>query len=277
MTGVALMALVSTIVGPGPAGAVPATRPVPTLTVTPARSAAGAEVEVTLAGFPPGIVTVELCGNAARRGSPDCAVADGRSVLATGRPVRTALRITVPPRPCPCVVRAVGIGGARAMLPIVVTGAATAPPDVTPPGRVEVVGARLTTAGRDWSVLAGPAHRTLRVRVANRGGRRSATTPVTVAVGRDIDAPLVTTGVTVPALAPGAERTLRIPIRVPPPAWGGYRVVVRVGPQRAVVRETFLAPWGVPALLGVAAACLAVTLARRRRTSMVPHDTRSSP
>ena len=102
-------------------------------TVTPG-SAAGAppgrDVLVHVDGWQPGsVVTVLLCGNGARRGSQDCDLVAGESVTVRGAaPEYVLLPVTLPPAPCPCVVRASDVPDVVvATAPFDVIGAPTAP------------------------------------------------------------------------------------------------------------------------------------------------------
>src|SRR5688500_18404180 len=68
----------------------------------------GDVVLVALTGWRPvASVTVVLCGNGAERGSEDCDQVGGHSVEVRNADVEhVELRITLPPMPCPCVIRA---------------------------------------------------------------------------------------------------------------------------------------------------------------------------
>src|SRR5690606_35752912 len=141
----------------------------PSLTVEPSRAKMGERVQVTVQNWPSGTVSVELCGNEARRGSADCAITAGAGGLVPYEGVATiALGIAQPPVDCPCVIRAIG-GGARATAPIEIDGAMTTPPSPSPAGeapvaeadvvrKLEVDEVKIVDDG-DWGALFGAAAR----------------------------------------------------------------------------------------------------------------------
>ncbi len=239
--------------------------PAPAIGVAPGPLLPGAPVEVTLANFPPGIVNLEVCGGAARRGSADCAVGDARSVVVGGDgPIRVELRVAAPPSPCPCVLRAIGAGGSTALLPVRIVGV----PDVAPasprPARPVVAVTSVHPGVTDWSLLAGPTRVRVRAVVANRGGRRAEATSLNVALARTGAAPLVTRTVRTPPVPAGASRSVEVHLPVPAPAWGTYTVTAALASGSTARSRVEVTPWGVPALLGAAVVVLTVALWRRR-------------
>jgi hypothetical protein len=68
----------------------------------------GDDVNVTLSGFQGSSITISTCGNKARRGSADCNMPESRAVSndGDGNPFQVTVPVTVPPVPCPCVIRA---------------------------------------------------------------------------------------------------------------------------------------------------------------------------
>lgn len=67
-------------------------------------------VLLTVAGFRSNFVNASVCGNAARRGSGDCNVRGTKTIQLdqTGAPSTIDFIISVPPMPCPCLVRVAG-------------------------------------------------------------------------------------------------------------------------------------------------------------------------
>jgi hypothetical protein len=259
----------------GPAGA---SIPAPAIAIPPGPLVPGAPVEVTLSGFPAGIVNLELCGGAAHRGSPDCALGAGRSVLVTGAdPVRGELPVAIPPVPCPCVIRAIGAAGTRALLPVRVVGVPDAPVAPARPAQLVVAATAAGPGWRDWSLVAGPTRVRVRAVVTNRGGRRAEAGGLTVALARAGAAPLVTATRRLGPLPPGARRIVEADLSVPAPAWGSYRATVAVTSGPTAHTRVEVTPWGVPALLGAAVAGFAAVLWRRRAFPPSPPPVVPSP
>lgn len=122
-----LLPLVPTL----PSAAQPALRSVaePALALDRLAAPVGDAVLVRLAGWPAGVVMIELCGGAALGGSADCLVAASAiTAIGTDGTGMALLRVRVPPTPCPCVVRARSvIGGTTRAVPLIVRGAAVRP------------------------------------------------------------------------------------------------------------------------------------------------------
>ncbi|MEV0396323.1 hypothetical protein [Polymorphospora rubra] len=257
------LALAAVLGAPVAAAAQPAAGP-PTIGIDRAEVAVGAQLTVTLTGWPAGLVNVELCGNGGRRGSADCAVASAVQVAVTaGGPARTRLRVVAPPVACPCVVRATSLDqGTSGMVPLAVTGG-SAPAvaggdalDPAPSARLVVTELEVT-GDASWSGLfGGPARRLLVATVRNDGTAPAVEPAVSVTLGRG-DEP---TGFVPPPLldtiAPGEQRVVRLPFTIPGPAVGRYTVRGEIGGlgQPVVFSATTRNhPWG---LLGLAAALL---------------------
>lgn len=242
----------------------------------------GARVVVRLAGWPVGTVSVELCGNQARRGSVDCAVASASTIAvgASGSAV-TEVSVTQPPVACPCVVRArQATGGTVWVAPIAVTGVrARAAARATGAAPTELtVDARLSGPGAGWELLGGPATRTLTLTVRNTGRVLVAEPQLAVTFGRPArqtsGSMLLTTG----SLAPGEQRALRVPVTFEAPAWGHYTVRTEVrGVDNAPVSYAHARayPW-LLALLPIAAAAMVVLRPSWRNRGRTPSDPRTA-
>lgn len=79
----------------------------PTVLLDRAEARAGEKLVVTLTGWAGRAVTLSVCGNLARRGSPDCNIVASQGVgVALDRPTTTDFVVSPPPTTCPCVIRA---------------------------------------------------------------------------------------------------------------------------------------------------------------------------
>ncbi|GAA0811246.1 class E sortase [Spirilliplanes yamanashiensis] len=252
----AVLAVVAALAGAAPVPAQAKADPAVAVSVRTARL--GETVTARLTGWPAGVVTVALCGNEARGGSADCAVAASSAAgVPAGGGASVALRLAAPPVGCPCVVRAATATGAVTATAAIdvedVPDNATV--SLTRPGaggtRTLAVDA-VRVSGR-WSLgalLGGPADRTLRVQLRNTG--TAAVVPelsldLGRAAGGASPAP-----VRVAALQPGEARAVEVPFTVAAPAVGAYDLAGRVDGADATV--TFAArtsawPWLLPVAL----------------------------
>ncbi|MEU4569426.1 hypothetical protein [Micromonospora sp. NPDC023956] len=255
---------------------------VPVAAVAPAATAAAATVTldrtgarpgdrvlVRLAGWPAGTVVIQVCGTGAAGCAVDSSVQTHLSGTGLGG---AALTAAVPPGGCPCQVRVTTLDRRlTAAAPLALTGEPGARP--APAGEHRATVPPVVTAvavERDpgwWSRLGGPARHTLVVRLRNDGGAPAAVT-LSVTVGRGDDPDGFVPPPTVPDLAVGEERAVRVPVPLPALAFGTWTVEGRVvtagvaAPFRASVESR---PWGPTVLLGVAVVVLlAVELLRRR-------------
>jgi hypothetical protein len=256
----AVLALGVLAAGQGVAAGGPASKAV--MTVSPEVATPGQSVYVAASAFPPHTVfQLEICGDDALEGSPDCAL--------TGSLTRTTsevghfagdLAVLVPPVPCPCVVAAfTDMLTHPVMATITISGAPTAPLRY-PPGPPKLVVERAALVGSSSLAAwfgAAPT-RTLVLRVRN---------PSTEPVENPIILPRIgNTPVPVnnlPHIAAGEVRTYRIPVTFPLLALGNYTVVGHVGAGNGLLARfdvgVLLLPW---ALLVIAFAILLFLLFR---------------
>lgn len=194
----------------------------------------GDQVDVSLAGWAPGPVQVDLCGNSASRGTADCdPLASVATAVGDDGSAQLAFTVSVPPVPCPCVFRvAQPTSGASATVPFEVTGAAIrpAPPTVATAARrsIEVVSAVLEPDEGAPAQFGFDARRRATVVLRNSGTVELIGVSLSATIaGRGADSTPVGT---LPAfdLAPLQERTVQLDIGLPAPAFGEYRVVVRI-------------------------------------------------
>ncbi|MFI7024010.1 hypothetical protein ACIBMZ_14995 [Micromonospora sp. NPDC049900] len=245
--------------------------PEPRVTLDRAEARPGEQVLVRLTGWPAGTVVIELCDT----GTPSrCAVDTSAQIhLPDTGAGGTPLTVAAPPDGCPCQVRVRTMEGRlSATAPLRVTGATRRPGGTVrsvatrPP---VVVGAHVERDG-GWPALFGAsAQRTVVLRLRN-----DESAPVAVAlsfsVGRGPEPTGFVASPDVPDLAAGEERVVRIPISLPAPAVGDYRIhgeLVTSGSARRVEATTDHQPWGLAGLLALAVLVPVVAELRRRRSS----------
>jgi hypothetical protein len=260
----------------------------PALVVSPAVAASGDSVLIRLDGWPQGIVTVAVCGNAARRGSEDCDQVGAETVAVRNKgPTLLRLTISVPPVGCPCAIRAnTSTSDIVRTAPVIVEGVpggVDIPGTGTPPA-VTALGVRAkVTAGNDGSLLAsilpplaGTTQRTLVLTLTNRTASPLAGLRLVGASGRNRSG---ATPVTMPVVGPipaGRSKVLRIPVDLGAPVVGHYIVFGTVYGLESPVNfeaRTSNDPWGLElatiALLLVLAETLRYRERRRRRRDSV--------
>ncbi|MFI6821635.1 hypothetical protein ACIBJE_11875 [Micromonospora sp. NPDC050187] len=260
------------VVAAAPAPA--ATPAAPTVTLDRAEVRPGGRVLVRLTGWPAGTVVIEVCGTVPTGCAVDSSVQTHLSGTGLGG---AALTAAVPPGGCPCQVRVTTLDRRlTAAAPLALTGAPGARP--APAGEHRATTPPVVTAvaiERDpgwWSRLGGPARITLVVRLRNDGTAPAAVT-LSVTVGRGDDPSGFVPPPTVPDLAVGEERAVRVPVSLPALALGTWTIEGRVvtagvaAPFRASVESR---PWGPTALLGVAVVVLLAVELRRRRPRTGP-------
>jgi len=275
----AMGALVVPLVGRG--GGATTVPTAATVSVLPRQVAPGDEVAVRLVGWPTGVVTGSICGNEARRDSQDCDLVGSESVAVGGpEPTAFSLKATVPPAPCPCVVRVTTQGGdvvQTAPLDIAgvpvgpVVGPAPVPADSPSDPVPLVVHARVSTKGarfpESWyGPLGGPARRTLLLTIANHGTSALNGLRFVASAGRGRDSAAPVASRRLAPIAAGAAHVIRIPLDLAAPAFGNYVVFGSVYGLDAPVPFSAKAsnePWGLELLLPVLLLVLA-QLARRR-------------
>jgi hypothetical protein len=246
------------------------------LVVEPSTALPGQELTVTGVGLPGSRdVVVALCGDLGLEGSADCALAGatGGATSPSGDLV-VQLRASLPPAPCPCVVEATVQGatvpGATTALRLL--GAPSAPLQrlVSPSGPgVALVGARLRGPVGGLATWVGLGGRALvELSVVNRGS-------VPVEVGRPAVRLAAGAGTVsavgaepVGELAPGARRTLAVPVELPAATVGQVHGTIQVVAGGSILRAEltrFVLPPGFLALAGLVLLVLAGFLARRLR------------
>ncbi|MFV2114518.1 hypothetical protein ACFHW0_19570 [Micromonospora sp. LOL_025] len=261
----ALLALASPVPVVAPTSAPAAAPAAPRIAVPAGTFRAGAQIPVTLGGWPAGTVQIEVCGNGGRRGALDCATSRaGHGQVPSSGAVTLPVVLAAPPVGCPCLVRArTPTGGIRASVGLPLTGV-SAPPAPAPVGAAELVVAGLRATDRSgvpgWFGV--PGDLTVDLALRNVGPADAVDPPFSLLFGRPgrvhtlVDAP--------PLGTIGAGQTREYRIRVPTDATvvGRHELHGRIEPSGRPVAFTVEAaryPWG---LLGLVAVPLLWALAR---------------
>ncbi|MEU8139279.1 hypothetical protein [Streptodolium elevatio] len=242
----------------------------------------GTRLTVWLTDWTPGTITVRLCGNAATRGSADCANATAVSSYVRGpAPAAVVLAVAAPPVACPCVVQASDAATTgRVTQPFAPSGLPDLPqaPTAAPaPAAVEIADARLVDERpwhASWSAwFGGSARRTLVLTLRNPGPWPAAAPPLSVVVGRDDPPTTLVATPDVGTLAPGEQRTFHIDVTLGGPAYGTYHVRGQLAglttdpgaPAAVFELRTTTTPWGLAAVGVLLLAWLLAPLFRRVR------------
>lgn len=240
--------------GPVAAGAPPSGDQPDVETDTP-RAPIGAVVRVAGNGFEPrDIVVVSLCGNLALNGSLDCDYANSRTAGVTddGRLPSTAVPVTLPPAPCPCVITiASRTGDALVEVPFEIMGVASAAPAVAdhPASALAIADVALFRNGPWTSWFGGSSRWTARVTITNRGSQ-AARPELTMTIGRTDDPTGFISVPTIDVLESGGRTTVDVSFELEAFAYGDYKVraAVRGDEESAVVRQLTTHPWGLFAI-----------------------------
>jgi hypothetical protein len=229
------------------AGAAP-----PTLVVSPPVAAVGQMVQVTGTNLPPGAYQVQVCGDSAAQGSPDCAATAGASTQADSKGLlSTQLPVVLPPTQCPCVVALFPVGaGSQVTTPLSIEGVssnaapATAPP--APASHIVVLHAGLTgsTPIAQWFGLS--VSRTLVVTLRNTGTAPASWIDIFVNMG---NSPVASRHFT--HLGAGQVLTYQIPVTIPALTVGGrsFNGNVDTGTAQLINFKTPVSVWPIGLLL----------------------------
>jgi hypothetical protein len=262
--------------GAGGAGAQAAE---PTVIVSPASAEPGGRVQVWLDNWPVGVVTVQVCGNAARRGSQDCDNVGAHAVpIRDGRGVQFILGLTTPPVGCPCVVRAtttasdvvraapidlIGVPGGVQLDPSVGTGDAS---------QVSV-GAKVVDHELEWpkswyAKFGADAQKDLVLTITNGTSAPIDGLRVTGQVGRTRGSGEPLAQPVEGAILPGEQRKVVVPFDISAPAWGHYVVsgnVYGLSDPLAFRTNAENDPWGLEVAVILFVIVLALLARRRER------------
>jgi hypothetical protein len=250
-----------------------ATRPAPRLTVSATKGSPGGTVTVNGYGLAKSAVfTVQICGDDARGGSVDCALASARTVTssATGWIV-VVLPVVKPPAPCPCVISTLSTDLTTTLArPFRVVGARVAPLTPLagpPPGPTLVLQSatlRGSTSRSSW--FGGSAHQTLILSVSNTGAQPVSAPPVVLTIDPMVGSSQSLASPALGELPAHSSRTYDIPVRIGAISAGHYRVKGSLGfagNQVAFAATTDVVPWGLLAVVALVAQ-LGLLAARNR-------------
>lgn len=251
----------------------------PGVTLDRPEAAPGDTLVVDFAGWTPGNVYLEICGNEALRGSIDCDVGSALTSYATQEGSGHALlKVQVPPIGCPCVVRVSDLAQAVVIAtPFTVTGVPVLTDQERPSATVmerklTVVRAELTGRSGVTALLGATARRTLVLTVRNSGGGPVTDPSVSLAVGRGSSATTIVDPPPLGRLEPGQEKTFEIPISLEVPSFGRYTVegeIAGLNEPVTFTATTSAYPWGLPVfaalVIGLAVASKRATRTLRRR------------
>jgi hypothetical protein len=233
-----------------PAGA--ASGPRPTIFVTPNVVSPNEQVTVTGRNFPPDSdIQTQVCGNNALNGSADCVQSTAQEVSTTKSGLfQMQLDVTIPAKPCPCVVMAIDFSSSvTPTVPITITGAPVAAPTGSKIQKLQVLDAYLTGNGPWTSWFGAPPKRTLVITVRNPNSSAYVSPPLVLAIGNAGDTTThEATTQNLATIGANSTKTYQIPISFPAVSIGEHQVVGIVGNaglSKAFKVQTWLFPWGL--------------------------------
>jgi hypothetical protein len=246
--------------------------PALSLKLSAARVKPGDAVAVLGRGWPRAVAfQAALCGNGGVDGNADC---DNTSAIvfssADNGVVEAKLDVTVPPRPCPCVVLVIAQEtGRQFLLPVKVVGVPTAAVRSATAfaGRHTItISDVVVRAHRSFGAwLGAPAARTLAFEVHNTGPSAVYNPVVAVRWGKGATPNHVVTSPEMKPLAAGETQHVEVPFRLDGLAFGRFTVVAEVSGAAypADLRTaTSNRPWGLVVLTLIVLAILVVVIGR---------------
>ncbi len=268
---VASLFVVVAVCGLGELAADPAaTAAKPSLSLSSTVLVPGQSVTISGSGWPLNEnLQASLCGDNAVDGTIDCL--DSSSVImtpATGAGLLSySLQVSVPPRPCPCVVLVTSLQNfSQTKLPVQVAGIPTNPvKSVAPsslPQTVKVIGLRVT--GGSWVAawFGESVSRDLVVTFHNSGPSPVLNPIISATWGRQGHTDHVINSPTIAMIQPNETRQISLPFRLDPLSFGSYVVAGRLtGPAIPVVFRTQTSSWPI-GLMAIAALLIVGLLAR---------------
>ena len=217
--------------------------------VSPSGAAPGGRATVTGTAWPPGtLLTVLLCGQNALSGTDSCANTTERAVTTAANGTFTVqLPVVAPPKPCPCVIRTTSVTGAGLTVdtPFPVLGAAVVP---IVPSAGKLLGLTADLDGGDGLMnwFGAPAHRVLRVLVANMGDSPVSNPVFRTGISHSVFAADWQDYQWTGTVAPGARQEIDVPVDFGFGAHGAYSVELDYAGRQLATRPAGLPrPWGV--------------------------------
>jgi hypothetical protein len=230
----------------------------------------GERVRVSVEGFEAQYVTVSICGNEARRGSPDCDLvgSKGFELQPEGQLTWTELVVTEPPAPCPCVIRvSTPLNDIVSVVPFTVVGhpveelSGPAPDD--PLVEILVTPTPVSGGALGWvrSSLGGAADYDVTVSVHNLTNDTLRRVSLDGSVGRDEFDISTIFDLKNPGVLPGGQTSTQVVrVRLPAPAIGTFVWRVSAGGAGPTV-TTLVEKRATPGLLIVLVGLLIVDIA----------------
>jgi len=220
----------------------------PVLTLDRTTVSPGDFIHVIVDGFTGTAVTISVCGNEARRGSPDCnmSASEGLRLDRDGSSTLIQIPVAAPPVDCPCVIRVATRNNDEVVTsPINLLGHPVGPvvdPVVMANPLTVAIDARYAPAGVVGTVragLGGPAPYAVTVSVTNHSTVTLHRVALAASVGRNDHDHLATLEFDDPGeLAPGQTWRQTLPARVPAPSFGDLRWRVAASGMGQAVEAT---------------------------------------
>jgi hypothetical protein len=253
----------------------------PTVSTTATPVSTGDSVSITGQNWSGNdLVNLEVCGNDARNGSSDCAVAEAQIVGTTPAGSFTGfLLVSEPPSLCPCVVRASSQSTTGvATTPLAIRDVGTALPGDAPGlpiirRQVEVVGAQIRDDGGIGGWFGLSPNRTLVFTLRNTGDVAVRDAEIALAVGKGDDPSGFVSPPDLGTIDVGQQATYEVPIELGPLAFGEYSAVGNITGLTEPVEFTAGTthwPWGLILIPVVAVAQFLLLLGRNRLRERVP-------
>ena len=227
-------------------------QPRPSIIVSPNTVKPNEQVTVTGRNFPPDSdIQTQVCGNNALNGSADCVQSTAQEVSTTKSGLfQMQLDVTIPAKPCPCVVMAIDFSSSLTpTAPINIIGAPVATPKGSSIHKLQVLDAYLTGNGPWTAWFGAPPQRTLVITVRNPNTSAYVNPPLILAIGNAGDTTThEATTQNLATIGANAVKTYQIPVSFPAVSVGEHQVVGIVGDaglSKSFKVQTWLFPWGL--------------------------------
>ncbi|MFP3991999.1 neocarzinostatin apoprotein domain-containing protein [Streptomyces sp. E11-3] len=224
----------------------------PTIELSKTEAGKGGSVTVKGEGWrPTTLLTLLICGQNMIGGTNACANADGLAVTtdAKGR-FSKKLPVAEPPKPCPCVVHAATVTGAKAsaQAELKVAGHPVKPlPKPEGGEKLQVLAAtRLEGSSGILTWFGAPASRRLVVTIGNLGTAPVENPVFKVGTSHGVFAPQWEEQQWRGTIAPGKKAQVKLPVQLNAGAHGDYLVSLRYGGKVLAEQPWEVGrPWGV--------------------------------